>query len=83
MDKQTETRELVERLAREAGDDWDSTLPDDKAFLERFAALDRVAGLASFQRGNFASDLIRRINLRELTHEQANAELAAYDAANR
>lgn len=46
-------------------------------------ALDRVAGLASFQRGNFASDLIRRINLRELTHEQANAELAAYDAANR
>ena len=38
----TETRELVERLAREAGDDWGSTLPDDKAFLERFAAL--VAG---------------------------------------
>lgn len=44
-------------------------------------ALDRMAQLASFQRGNFASDLIRRINLRELTHEQANAELAAYDAA--
>lgn len=43
-------------------------------------ALDRIAQLASFQRGNFASDLIRRINQRELTHEQANAELAAYDA---
>lgn len=38
----SEARELVERLAREAGDDWGSTLPDDKAFLERFAAL--VAG---------------------------------------
>lgn len=25
--------------AREAGDDWDSTLPSDKAFLDRFAAL--------------------------------------------
>ena len=35
-------RELVERLAREAGDEWDSTLPDDRAFLDRFAAL--VAG---------------------------------------
>ena len=27
------------RMAREAGDDWDNTLPEDKAFLERFAAL--------------------------------------------
>lgn len=45
-------------------------------------ALDRMAGLASFQRGNFAADLIRRINLGEMTHEQAHAELAAYDAEN-
>lgn len=45
--------------------------------------LDRMAQLASFQRGNFASDLIRRINLREMTHEQANAQLDAYDAENR
>lgn len=27
------------RMAHQAGDDWDSTLPEDKAFLERFAAL--------------------------------------------
>jgi hypothetical protein len=45
-------------------------------------ALDRIAQTPSFQRGNFAADLIRRINLRELTHEQANDELAAYDAAS-
>lgn len=43
-------------------------------------ALDRLAQLPSFARGNFAADLIRRINLRELTHEAANAQLAAYDA---
>lgn len=45
-------------------------------------ALDQVAQTPAFQRGNFAADLIRRINLRELTNEQANQELAAYDAAN-
>jgi acyl-CoA reductase-like NAD-dependent aldehyde dehydrogenase len=27
------------RMAQEAGDDWEHTLPDDRAFLERFAAL--------------------------------------------
>ena len=43
-------------------------------------ALDRLAQLASFQRGNFAADLIRRMNLRELSFEQANEQLAAYDA---
>lgn len=29
--------ELIERLAREAGDTWESTLPSDKLFLEAFA----------------------------------------------
>ncbi len=33
------TRDDIIRMAREAGDDWDSTLPSDKEFLERFAAL--------------------------------------------
>jgi len=33
------TKEDVMRMAQEAGDDWDHTLPEDKAFLERFAAL--------------------------------------------
>lgn len=35
----------VEQLAREAGDDWDHTLPDDKAFMARFAALVRAQAL--------------------------------------
>lgn len=43
-------------------------------------ALDRLAQLVSFQRGNFAADLIRRMNLREISFEQANERLAAYDA---
>jgi hypothetical protein len=29
----------IEEMAREAGDDWDSTLSTDKEFLTRFAAL--------------------------------------------
>jgi hypothetical protein len=29
----------IEEMAREAGDDWDSTLSTDKEFLKRFAAL--------------------------------------------
>jgi hypothetical protein len=29
-------------MAREAGDDWDSTLPSDKEFLKRFAELVRA-----------------------------------------
>lgn len=45
-------------------------------------ALDLIAKTPAFQRGNFAADLIRRINLRELTHEQANRELAAHDVAS-
>jgi|688.fasta_scaffold222961_3 hypothetical protein len=33
------TQEDIIRMAREAGDDWDSTLSTDKEFLKRFAAL--------------------------------------------
>jgi len=33
------TKDEIIRMAREAGDDWDNTLPEDKAFLERFATL--------------------------------------------
>ena len=32
-------REDIIRIAREAGDDWDHTLPKDRKFLIRFAAL--------------------------------------------
>lgn len=35
----------IEELAREAGDDWDSTLRSDRAFLERFAALVRAQAM--------------------------------------
>jgi len=33
------TQEDIIRMAREAGDDWDSTLSTDKELLKRFAAL--------------------------------------------
>ena len=32
----------IDEMAREAGDDWDSTLSTDKEFLKRFAALVRA-----------------------------------------
>lgn len=32
-------REDIARMAREAGDSWHDTLPSDREFLERFAAL--------------------------------------------
>jgi hypothetical protein len=32
-------RDDIIRMARDAGDDWEHTLPQDRAFLERFAAL--------------------------------------------
>jgi hypothetical protein len=32
-------KDIIARMAIEAGDEWDDTLPSDKAFLERFAAL--------------------------------------------
>lgn len=31
------TREEVVEIAKECGDDWDSTLPEDREFIERFA----------------------------------------------
>lgn len=33
------TEDEVAKLAREAGDDWDHTLPEDREFLIRFANL--------------------------------------------
>lgn len=48
------------------------TLRDD-------GALDRLFDTAQFQRGLFSADLIRKINIGELTFEQANALLAQYD----
>lgn len=66
-------------------------LPSKEALLESAAGqgfvepdpgvLDRLAQTPAFQRGNFLTDLVRQINARELTHDQANAQLAAYDAA--
>ena len=37
-------------MAREAGDDWDSTLSTDKEFLKRFADLVRADEREEFQR---------------------------------
>lgn len=49
-------------------------------FVERDdTALDRVQRLASFWRGNYAADLIQRINCGELSHSQGDALMAAYD----
>jgi hypothetical protein len=42
-------RDTIE-LAREAGDDWDSTLSTDKEFLKRFEALVRADEREEFQR---------------------------------
>lgn len=39
------TDDEIIRLAREAGDDWDHTLPTDREFLLRFAALVAAAEL--------------------------------------
>ena len=65
--------------------------PSKEALLESAAgqgfvepdpgALDRLAQTPAFQRGNFLTDLVRQINGRTLTHDQANAQLSAYDAA--
>lgn len=42
-------RDDILRMAREAGDDWDNTLPEDKAFLARFAALVAAAEREKFK----------------------------------
>ncbi len=46
------TSDEVMRMAREAGDDWDYTLPEDKRFLERFAGL-----VASAERNNWPEEM--------------------------
>jgi hypothetical protein len=52
-----------------------------EGFTERDdGALDRMQGTPAFQRGNYAADLIRRINCREIDYAAADALLAAYDA---
>ena len=43
-------------------------------------ALDRAQTLSSFWRGTFAADLIRRINLRQITHSEGDQLLMEYDA---
>ena len=48
-------REDIIAMAREAGDDWEHTLPEDKAFLERFAQL-----VAQAERNKVAQWMIRR-----------------------
>ncbi len=42
-------------------------------------ALDRVAALSSFQRGNYIADLVDRVNFGELSLEQYRAQVHAYD----
>lgn len=44
-------------------------------------ALDTLQATHAFQRGNFACDLIRRINCREIDHATADRLLAEFDAA--
>lgn len=45
-------------------------------------ALDRLAALPSFDRGNFAADLVRLVNRGQLKMVEADAALAAYDFAH-
>lgn len=58
----------------------------DSALASGFAlrddqALDRAQQLASFWRGNYAADLIQRINSGAMTHAQGDALLSMYDLA--
>lgn len=54
-----------------------------QGYLQRDdGALDRVSGLYSFHRGNFASDLIRRVSQREISFEQGDALLKEYEDAH-
>ena len=39
LDMESTDMKTIIEMAREAGDDWDSTLSTDKEFLKRFAAL--------------------------------------------
>lgn len=56
------------------------------AFAEGFrmrddGALDRVQALASFQRGNYAADLIRLVNLGQIQFADVNKLLTEYDGS--
>ena len=41
---------------------------------------DATTGMPAFQRGNFVTELVRRVNLRELTMREADSLLADYDS---
>jgi hypothetical protein len=52
-------------------------------FMERDdAALDRLQDVPKFQRGNFLTDLVFRVNTGQMTHAQADEALAEYDRTN-
>jgi hypothetical protein len=62
-------------MAREAGDDWDSTLSTDKEFLKRFEALVRADERKSIQAESEADKVI--IEYHEATIKRLEAELKA------
>jgi hypothetical protein len=43
-------------------------------------ALDRLQNTPAFQRGNYLTDLVRRVNSKEITMDDANRLIEAYDA---
>jgi hypothetical protein len=45
-------------------------------------ALDRVAALPSFERGNYVTDLVQRVNRGELSVQACRTLVDAYDAAH-
>ena len=45
-------------------------------------ALDRVAALPSFERGNYVMDLVQRVNRGELPVQACRTLVDAYDAAH-
>ncbi|ABM97109.1 hypothetical protein [Methylibium petroleiphilum] len=61
-------------------DELVSAAADDGFFRHDPGALDRLQGTSLFQRGNFLTDLVQRINARELSHAEADRLLAEYDA---
>lgn len=53
---------------------------NDGFFRHDPGALDRLQDTPLFQRGNFLTDLVQRVNARELSHAEADRLLAEYDA---
>ena len=66
------TRDDVIKLAREAGDDVEHTLPSDLDFLERFAAL-----VAAAERGACAKAIENSIGQISDTSDWANGYIQA------